>query len=94
MPTYTLQYTTTNIPADDNGRWLATVNDATTDIFNRYVTDGKITDSTITESSGTYTQVLTFDTVTSYNEWYAEIDAIDTTPPSGMTYIGEGVYAD
>lgn len=88
MPTYTLQYTNTNVTPEVNG------NDEVLEIYNRYKTNGKITDSTFTESGGTYTQVITFDNVTSYNEWYAEIDAIDTTPPSGVTYVGEGVYAD
>lgn len=88
MPTYTLQYTTTNSTVEANA------NSTTAEIFNRYEADGKITNSTITENGGTYTQVITFDTLTSYNEWYAEIDAIDTTPPAGVTYVGAGVYAD
>ena len=29
-----------------------------------------------------------------YKYRYAEIDAIDTTEPSGVSYIGPGVYAD
>lgn len=88
MPTYTLQYTNTNVTPEVNG------NNEVLEIYNRYKTDGKIIDSSLTESGGTYTQVITFDTLASYNEWYAEIDAIDTTPPAGVTYIGTGVYAD
>ena len=88
MPTYTLQYTNTNVTSEVNG------NDEVSEIYNRYKTNGKITGSELIESGGTYTQVITFDTFASYNEWYTEIDAIDTTPPAGVTYIGTGVYAD
>ena len=91
MPTYTLQYTT-NTPdiADDNG------NTAVQEIFTRYSAEGKITgsDSTLDQSNDVYTQVISFLNVEAYNEWYAEIDAIDTTEPSGVTYIGSGIYAD
>jgi len=87
MPTYTLQYTTTNAIVEN-------ANTAVSEIFERYLSDGKITGSAFTEDGGTHTHVITFDTLTSYNEWYAEIDAIDTTPPTGVTYIGSGVYAD
>ena len=46
------------------------------------------------EADGVYTQVITFNSVDSYNEWYAEIDSIDTAPPAGVSYVGPGVYAD
>lgn len=88
MPTYTLQYTTTNSSIEANG------NAEVSEIYNRYYANSKIIDSTLTEADGVYTQIITFDSVTSYNEWYAEIDAIDTTEPSGVSYIGPGVYAD
>jgi len=88
MPTYTLQYSTTNLNIEDNG------NTEVSEIYNRYLIDGKITNSAFTEADGIYTQVITFDNATSYNEWYAEIDAIDTTEPSGVSYVGPGVYAD
>lgn len=88
MPTYTLQYTTTNSNVKVSG------NAEVAEIYNRYEANSKITDSLLTEADGVYTQVITFDSVTSYNEWYAEIDAIDTTEPSGVSYIGPGVYAD
>lgn len=88
MPTYTLQYTTTNSVVEANG------NGTVTEIFTRYKTNGKITGSSLTETGGTYTQVISFLNVEAYNEWYAEIDAIDTTEPSGVTYVGVGVYAD
>jgi hypothetical protein len=88
MPTYTLQYTTTNSNTKANG------NAEVSEIYSRYFANGKITGSSFTEADGVHTQVITFDTVTSYNEWYAEIDAIDTTEPSGVSYVGSGVYAD
>ena len=88
MPTYTLQYTTTNSNVKVSG------NAEVAEIYNRYEANSKITDSLLTEADGVYTLVITFDSVTSYNEWYAEIDAIDTTEPSGVSYIGPGVYAD
>jgi len=88
MPTYTLQYTTTNSNVKASG------NAEVAEIYNRYEANSKITDSLLTEADSVHTQVITFDSVTSYNEWYAEIDAIDTTEPSGVSYIGPGVYAD
>ena len=88
MPTYTLQYTTTNASIKANG------NAAVSEIYNRYSANSKIIDSTFTEADGVHTQVITFNNITSYNEWYAEIDAIDTKEPSGVSYIGSGVYAD
>lgn len=88
MPTYTLQYTTTNSNVKASG------NAEVAEIYNRYEANSKIIDSLLTEADGVHTQVITFDSVTSYNEWYAEIDAIDTTEPSGVSYIGSGVYAD
>jgi hypothetical protein len=88
MPTYTLQYTTTNTNIEANG------NAEVSEIYNRYCANNKIVSSTLTEADGVHTQVIAFDSVTSYNEWYAEIDAIDTTEPSGVSYVGSGVYAD
>lgn len=88
MPSYTLKYTSTNSDVQVSG------NAEVLEIYNRYKDSGKITDSVVTESEGVYTQVISFNSATSYNEWYAEIDAIDTTEPSGVTYIGSGVYAD
>ena len=88
MPTYTLQYTSTNSDVQVSG------NAEVAEIYNRYKDSGKITNSELQEADGVHTQVISFDSVTSYNEWYAEIDAIDTTEPSGVTYIGSGVYAD
>ena len=88
MPSYTLKYTSTNENVKANG------NAEVTEIFNRYKGDGKITNSEVTFLDGVYTQVISFDSVTSYNEWYAEIDSIDTAAPSGVNYIGSGVYAD
>ena len=88
MPTYTLQYTTTNASIEANA------NAEVAEIYNRYCANSKIVNSTLTEADGVYTQVITFDSVTSYNEWYAEIDSIDTIEPSGVSYIGPGVYAD
>ena len=86
MPTYTLKYTKTT---EDQGSG----NTQVTEIFRRYRNDNKITSSVETESDGIHTQVITFADQASYDEWYAEIDAIDTTPPTGVTYVGSGVYA-
>lgn len=94
MPHYTLQFRSTD---DDDNSFLernANSTDVVKEIFDRYRNNGKIISSECTESNGTYTQVISFDNVTSYNEWYAEIDAVDTTPPAGVTYLGAGVYAD
>ncbi len=88
MPTYTLQYSTTNSNVKANG------NAEVSEVYSRYLANSKITGSSFTETDGVHTQIITFDTVTSYNEWYAEIDAIDTTEPSGVSYVGSGVYAD
>ena len=86
MPTYTIRYTKT----DDS---MKSGNPAASAIFNRYKDESKITSSVETESDGIHTQVITFADQASYDEWYAEIDAIDTTPPTGVTYVGSGVYA-
>lgn len=88
MPTYTLQYTTTQADTEANG------NTAVSQIFDSYQSQGKITGSNFTESDGVHTHVISFLDSAAYNEWYAEIDAIDTTEPTGVTYIGSGVYAD
>ena len=91
MPTYTLKYT-----ADDDANFEENANDTVSEIYVRYFNAGKITGSTISDpdESGNRTQVISFNSVSSYNEWYAEIDAVDTTPPSNITYVGSGVYAD
>ena len=86
MPTYTLKYTKTT---EDQGSG----NTQVTEIFRRYRNDNKIISSTEDTSNGVTTQVITFADQASYDEWYAEIDAIDTTPPTGVTFVGTGVYA-
>jgi hypothetical protein len=96
MPHYTVKYTVSEdlSEADDFLGPGANKTDVVQEINNRYKATGKIVSSDCTESNGTYIQMISFDTTASYNEWYAEIDAVDTTPPAGVTYVGTGVYAD
>lgn len=57
------------------------------EIFRRYVDNGKILG--ISEDSSGPNQLLctmNFLDSAAYTEWYNEIDSVDTTPPSTITY--------
>ena len=70
------------------------VNSDVSTIYKAYRADGRITQDveySTPNANGVITNTLTFQDQATYNTWYAEIDAIDTTPPSGVSYIGAPV---
>ena len=63
------------------------VNSDVLEIFNRYFDQGKIVEVVETEDGDlTHTSIEFLDS-DSYTAWFAEIDAIDTTPPATIEYV-------
>ena len=62
---------------------------AVNEIYDRYRANGKITMSIekVTDSDGVTTNTITFIDKAAYDEWYAEIDVINTDPPTDVTYV-------
>lgn len=90
MSTVTYTYQST-IAADHTGR---EGNSAVSAIYDAYRADGRITqaiEKSAPDANNVITNTITFLNQATYDAWYAEIDAIDTTPPSGMSYVGTPV---
>lgn len=64
-------------------------NSAVNEIYDRYRANGKITMAIekVTDSDGVTTNTIAFIDKAAYDEWYAEIDVINTDPPTDVTYV-------
>lgn len=71
-------------------------NDAVRAIYQAYIGDGRITQPVdiVETGDGRHENTMTFRDRAAYDAWYAEIDAIDTSPPVGMSYVGSGTLVE
>lgn len=83
--TYTYKYSTDDTWTGEES------NSEVVSIYNNYKSQDKILGIYKTTQNGVTTCTVSFADSDAYTEWFAEIDAIDTTPPTGVTYVGDPI---